>query len=262
MDVDTKDLQARFGREGATRYKQWKKAESCAYWVCKIHPYDDPLNVKGTGFLIRGKLLSKSLEDKFYVLTNDHVVSDDPSPYRQNVCDGESVYPLSADQAFVSCELADVHNLAVKRVVGNSFYGQLDFALLELEEDFEPPLENVPELRISKKLPPVCRSREDAQRLFVIGYPGGTELAFSMSDNFIIDHEGPPKGKPRPKERVRLHYRSPTQKGSSGSPVFDREWKLVALHHAGGLLKRLNQKRGEDFANEGVWIESIRACLK
>jgi hypothetical protein len=260
-DLNAADLQARFGREGATRYTEWKRAESRAFWVCKIHPCGDPLNVKGTGFLLRGRLLADSLADKYYVLTNDHVVSDNPQPYQREVLDGQSMLPLSSDQAFVTCELAGAANLAVGRVVANSFYKELDFALLELKEDFQPQLDQVPELELGADLPAVPLVPEQAQRMFVIGYPGGSELAFSMSDNFVIDHEGPPAGRPQPSGRVRLHYRSPTQKGSSGSPVFDRQWKLIALHHAGGMLGRLNGKPGRDFANEGIWIESIRRHL-
>jgi hypothetical protein len=33
--------------------------------------------------------------------------------------------------------------------------------------------------------------------------------------------------------RTRIHYRTNTDGGSSGSPCFDIEWNLVALHHSG-----------------------------
>ena len=48
-----------------------------------------------------------------------------------------------------------------------------------------------------------------------------------------------------------MHYRAPTEKGSSGSPIFNASpWQVVALHHAGG--------RPEEWpANEGIWIPSI-----
>ena len=34
------------------------------------------------------------------------------------------------------------------------------------------------------------------------------------------------------KHQNRLRYQTNTEDGSSGSPVFNREWRVVALHHA------------------------------
>jgi V8-like Glu-specific endopeptidase len=74
---------------------------------------------------------------------------------------------------------------------------------------------------------------------------------FSIHDSRLIDHEAPV-----------LHYRTPTELGSSGSPVFNSQWKLIGLHHAGSSqLPRLNGKGGTYQANEGIWIQSIRQAL-
>jgi V8-like Glu-specific endopeptidase len=59
-----------------------------------------------------------------------------------------------------------------------------------------------------------------------------------------------------------LHYRSPTEPGSSGSPVFNDQWELIALHHAGGTdLPRLNNHGGTYAANEGITLPAIRKRL-
>lgn len=70
-----------------------------------------------------------------------------------------------------------------------------------------------------------------------------------------------------------IHYETDTMPGSSGSPVFNDQWELVALHHSG--VPRRNSARkilaidgrvwkeemGEDridwIANEGIRISSI-----
>ncbi len=144
--------------------------------------------------------------------------------------------------------------------------------LVEIEKVLyiEPDEHNSPDMALVQvcrddRLPPRLTIADDApevdEDIATIGYPGDaprTNNPTALEEYF----DGIYGVKPRPKDRVRLHYRSPTQKGSSGSPVFDREWRVVALHHAGGLLKRLNRKAGEDFANEGIWIESIRGRLK
>src|SRR5262249_17323926 len=84
---------------------------------------------------------------------------------------------------------------------------------------------------------------------------------------------GPPRGAPpphfslhghrllAPRPRV-LHYRSPTEGGSSGSPVSDDEWRLIGLHHAGGTrIPALNGAGGTYAANEGITIDAIRGGL-
>ena len=63
----------------------------------------------------------------------------------------------------------------------------------------------------------------------------------------------------------RLHYRAPTEGGSSGSPVFNsRLWQVIALHHKGGKIgmPKVNGKEGTYAANEGVSIQSIAAAMK
>ncbi|MGH9894297.1 MAG: trypsin-like serine peptidase, partial [bacterium] len=106
---------------------------------------------------------------------------------------------------------------------------------------------------------------EDAARVYIIGHPGGRDLAFSFQDNELLDHEGPPTGQPQIPDVCRLHYRAPTEGGSSGSPVFNaRLWEVIALHHKGGKMgmPKLNGKDGTYAANEGISIQSMVAVLR
>jgi V8-like Glu-specific endopeptidase len=45
-----------------------------------------------------------------------------------------------------------------------------------------------------------------------------------------------------------LHYRTPTDPGSSGSPIFNQKWELVGIHHSASKEKQ---------ANEGIRIDRI-----
>ncbi|AQQ52315.1 DNA/RNA non-specific endonuclease [Planococcus lenghuensis] len=56
-----------------------------------------------------------------------------------------------------------------------------------------------------------------------------------------------------------IHYVSDTEPGSSGSPVFNDQWVVVALHHAGVPDPEIP---GEWIANEGIRISSILRFLQ
>lgn len=49
-----------------------------------------------------------------------------------------------------------------------------------------------------------------------------------------------------------------TMKGSSGSPVFNSNWNIVALHHSGGV-KRVSESliAESKYRNEGIHINKI-----
>jgi V8-like Glu-specific endopeptidase len=85
-------------------------------------------------------------------------------------------------------------------------------------------------------------------RVYVIGYPLGGGLSISLQDSSWLDTDG----------RL-LHYRTPTEPGSSGSPVFDQQyWTLIALHHAGESDMPRLRGSGKYEANEGIAITAIQ----
>jgi hypothetical protein len=57
-------------------------------------------------------------------------------------------------------------------------------------------------------------------------------------------------------DAVRLQYLTDTLPGSSGSPVFDTSWQLIALHHSGGWLREPNSKQSA-YRNEGITIAAV-----
>lgn len=56
---------------------------------------------------------------------------------------------------------------------------------------------------------------------------------------------------------TRIRYTTDTENGSSGSPVFNNAWDLIALHHAAG--KRSN---GRWVNNQGIRIDKIAGKLQ
>ncbi|WNG37928.1 DNA/RNA endonuclease [Archangium violaceum] len=62
-----------------------------------------------------------------------------------------------------------------------------------------------------------------------------------------------------------LHYMADTLPGSSGSPVFNDQWELVALHHWGEPFREASLPSGERISkdlNEGIRISAIVRTLE
>lgn len=196
----------------------------------------------GTGFLVRGRDLHESLGDELLLLTNAHVISDRPEhkPAIPNFADAGVVFEAAAGDG-------GKKEYRIREVLGRSGPKEYDFALVRLDPEFscDPPV--VP-YELAADLP----ANDGKQRVYIIGHPGGGTLSFSMQDNLLLDHDN----------RL-LHYRAPTEGGSSGSPVFNGQWRLIGLHHAGyASVAQLNGKGGTYAANEGISIFAIREELK
>jgi Trypsin-like peptidase domain/Effector-associated domain 1 len=63
-------------------------------------------------------------------------------------------------------------------------------------------------------------------------------------------------------DNTRIQYLTDTLPGSSGSPVFDREWRVVALHHAGGNLNEPNNSSVTFLRNQGININAVLEDFK
>lgn len=190
----------------------------------------------GTGFLVRGRDLAARFGDELLLLTNAHVVCDAPHV-------GAALRSAQARVRFECLAATGAGPSVVQEVLAFSPPAKLDFALLRLREA----------VRHGDPLPlsPLSPNRDQRLRLYAIGYPLGGRLSLSLHDNLLVDFRDP-----------YVHYRTPTDPGSSGSPIFDDQWNLVALHHAGNVrMRRLGPEGGTYEANEGIWIEAIRQHL-
>jgi V8-like Glu-specific endopeptidase len=134
----------------------------------------------------------------------------------------------------------------VKEVVFTSPPNKLDATLLRLKEPFYEG--KVEPYQITPDLP----EPEEHRRVYIAGHPGGGDLNVSLHDNHLLEYND-----------ELMQYRTPTDPGSSGSPVFNDEWELVGLHHAGSSKKQtLHDPSKEHEANEGIRISAIMKAIK
>jgi V8-like Glu-specific endopeptidase/tetratricopeptide (TPR) repeat protein len=235
--------------------------------VCRIHAMMGGADrAFGSGFMIRGSLLHPSWGDDPVIVTNNHVVS---------------TLPVGASQRAEHCEAVFMgrdgkagDRIRFKSVLWESDPDAHDVTVLRL--DGPPPADARPlDALAASALPPKAVNDDGIGRVYVIGFPAAGQLAFSFADNIWLDHDCPDvadtqgdqagvaralRSGPEP---VRLHYKTPTLGGSSGSPVFDfNTFNLIGVHHRGlPGIPRLNNRPGTYAANQGVWIESIRAAI-
>lgn len=216
----------------------WDQGRERCKAVARVENELDTDRGVGTGFLVRGRDLKESYGNTLFLLTNAHVISDDPKA-------GAALRP---DEAFFSFKaLGDASSPKRRRpkaLVRTSPPHELDFSLLELDG----PVDGVEPLPIDEVLP----LPDGTARVYLIGHPYGGGLSLSINDNELLDHDN----------RL-LHYRAPTEGGSSGSPIFNQKWNLIGIHHAGGTeVPKLNNKPGTYAANEGIGIQAIRKALE
>jgi endonuclease G, mitochondrial len=90
----------------------------------------------------------------------------------------------------------------------------------------------------------------------IVQHPDGREKEVVLRENQLVG---------RPKGGIVLHYVADTEPGSSGSPVCNVLWQVVALHHWGGPHRTLFDVRGQrvpETVNEGIRISAIYLDLR
>lgn len=238
--VDKNDYEKVLGDVGAKTHTWMKKGIEIASSVALVRQNGRGI---GTGFLVRGKDLREDLGDELLVLTNSHVISDPPIL--------DATHPTEATITFEASTDENIYE--IDAIVWQSPPELHDASLLRLNPAVDTSAKPI---RFSRNLPALNQDRK--QGVYIIGHPKGGELSFSFEDNELLDYEMHlvnDKGNSSP---CRIHYRTPTEQGSSGSPVFNGNWATIALHHKGSKnLAKLNGKGGLYGANEGIWVQSI-----
>ena len=203
-----------------------QKGIQAAKSVCQVLRADGQ---KGTGFVLKNG----------YLMTNFHVLpSKEKIESAKVIFDYEedllgnlrktSEFFLEADD--YTCSPVSEFDYVYIKIKDNAANPLSQWGFLVLDTYSEPQIDN-----------PVT----------IIQHPLGQTKQIALTANKIIGVNGP-----------KLLYMTDTERGSSGSPVFNNDWKVIALHHAGktqedgGLVVDpvTGEKRG---ANEGILIKNV-----
>jgi hypothetical protein len=83
--------------------------------------------------------------------------------------------------------------------------------------------------------------------ILIVQHPEGSPMKLAMDTQAVIGLNG---------NGTRINYRTNTDPGSSGSPVFSMDWDIVALHHSG------DPAWVNPTYNQGVPIELVRQRIE
>jgi V8-like Glu-specific endopeptidase len=219
--VPTVELERIVGTNNLKNIAWLRRGLEAAKSVCRVTTRRDV----GSGFLIAGgRVLTNH-----HVIPNAEVASDAYIEFNVEVgLDGNATVPtrFRLDPASVRTDPS------------------LDFCVASvIDETGGPSLAEWGHLTVLPSAPKV------GTHVTIIQHPAGGPKQIAVTANQVVsvyDH--------------RLQYSTDTMPGSSGSPVFDDDWNVVAIHHSGGNL--VSGPSGATlYANEGILMSYILPWL-
>lgn len=141
----------------------------------------------------------------------------------------------------------------LKQQAGLPNAAHLDYAVLILEREMghEPIGDKMVDSQTPSRgwmtLPTKTYDFQPGTPLFIVQHPDAAPMKLALDTEAIIGLNG---------NGTRVTYRTNTEPGSSGSPCFNQEWELVALHHGG------DPKWLAPTWNRGIPIALVTAHLK
>ncbi|MEL7114586.1 MAG: serine protease [Pseudomonadota bacterium] len=259
--IPADSLEKMLGADGMVSFEWYKTGVKRAQSIAVVCESD--FVRCGTAFVIPAELfgLAEKAKDRLCLMTNYHVMSDDAEASAVPGCPPTFIKFEGANGPLAD-EKIDVQEI----LFSSPNRGGLDCTIFKVDK----PNTLVPAVEINPNILPSVQ-RTPTPRVYIMGYPLGKALHVSLQDNVLLDHESRNTDNPRRSNRRLVQYFAPTERGSSGSPVFDEAWRCVALHHAGSVIDarssqsgmpRLNGKSGRHSANQGIWIKSIIDAAK
>jgi V8-like Glu-specific endopeptidase len=189
--------------------------------VCRLVVDVNGLGKHGTGFRIGPDLL----------LTNWHVLHRTDNDTRATAVTAEFGYEDDGSGGVIA---PTVIPCDVESIVSNKAD---DWAVIHVKQSLADAW---PVAKLSESVAPTLSAAA-----YIIQHPGGERKRVGFVRNQVSFFD----------DRV-VHYLTDTQAGSSGSPVFDGQGRLIALHHAGGRPQEV-VGRAPMRKNEGIRISRI-----
>ncbi|MEW5868131.1 MAG: trypsin-like peptidase domain-containing protein [Chloroflexota bacterium] len=177
-----------------------------------------PDGASGTGFLLPGDLL----------LTNHHVLPD-----AATAAVSLAQFNYQVNEAGLPQQHTDYH-LAPEKGFATS--AKDDWSAVRVQGAPTNTWGTIP-------LAPADPHKDDFT--IIIQHPMGGAKQIALYHNLITYVD----------ERL-VQYLTDTLPGSSGSPVFDTRWQVIALHHSGGWLREPASKQSH-YRNEGIHINTV-----
>ena len=191
--------------------------------VCRIVA---PGDNNGTGFLIAPGV----------IMTNNHVI---PSAQVAAASFAEFNYQQALDGSLLRTQRYRLNPAHFR----TSPVRDLDYTIVSiLPEQEEPGPDTWGSLRLNPDANPV-----PPEHVVIIQHPGGGPKQIALTANQVVETV-----------EYRLHYTTDTMPGSSGAPVFNEQWEVVALHH-GSVGLQANARGDKRFVNEGILLSAIKA---
>ncbi len=205
--------------------------------ICRIEENDQPL---GTGFLV-GKDL---------VLTNWHVAADGDGKCKSKLhCRFDYMRLENSVGLGKSVAIGKDGCLAFSDYEGDASAQPsdlLDFVLLRLEEPVG--LDKIDkQQRGWVAVPSKAAQPTKDEPLIIVQHPLGQPMKIALDTSSVIGLN---------QNGNRLQYKTNTEPGSSGSPCFTIDWKLVAIHGASAT-----DQAGVEV-NQGTPIDLVAASIQ
>jgi len=228
--IDIEEFEKIIGKEELFEINWLQKAIKASKSVCKVMLSSGG---SGTGFILNGG----------YLLTNHHVLET-----KEMARNAKIIFNYKVDEHGTPQPTEEYY--LDESFFETSIFENLDYSLVKIKDDGSD-LSSWGFLSIEKFLDP-----QEDERVNIIQHPEGKSLKIALPDKIIS------------KWKQYLFYIADTKPGSSGSPVFNQDWKVIALHHAGineqseagGM--QINEQGDIKPSNRGILIKDILKDLQ